>query len=434
MKTFSYWVAAFVAGTMMLSSCSGNGSGEAPETPEDHEVSGTDVNEGEVPAESPYTALRLTPAQEETRKASNDFAVSLMGDVMAMQQGESTVLSPFSLYTTLSMVANGDDGETRDRILETLGFGNGEAGLAMLNDFSSFMTGRLADLDTRAYALVSNSVWIGRSLRVLPSFTDALSRWYGAEARVLPDLKGDAARQTINEWCAEKTRGMVPEFLLQNLGDSTVMAVVNATYFRGMWADGFDRRATEKAVFHNLDGSGTRVDMMKRKVRGARYARTDAAAIVGLDYGNGNFRMTCVLPDGDIRDYVKGMTGSTLEAEISKTVEAKCMVRMPKFDVGSRQDITELLARRGLGCMMNPGFNAISPDGRLKVSKLLQEARVSTDEGGTTGAAVTMAEFAATGTGEEPQDPEVTLDRPFLFVIEETSTGTILFIGAVTRL
>lgn len=420
-----------MAGAVVLSSCSGNGSGEAPETPENTEVSETEVSETEVPAESPYTALRLTPAQEETRKANNDFAVSLMGDVMAMQQGESTVLSPFSLYTALSMVANGDDGATRDRILEALGLGKGEGGLAMLNDFSSYMTGRLAELDTRAYALVSNSVWIGRSLRVLPSFTDALSRWYGAEARVLPDLKGDAVRQAINEWCAEKTRGMVPEFLRQNLGDSTVMAVVNATYFRGLWADGFDRRATEKAVFHNLDGSETRVDMMKRKVRGSRYARTDAASIVGLDYGNGNFRMTCVLPDGDIRDYVKGMTGSTLEADLDKAVETVFRVRMPKFDVGSRQDITELLERRGLGCMMNPGFNAISPDGRLAVSKLLQEARVSTDEGGTTGAVVSMAEIP--GTGFHYGEPEVTLDRPFLFVIEETSTGTILFIGAVTK-
>lgn len=412
----------------MLSSCSSGSISETPDVPETPEI-----NETEVPAESPYTALRLTAAQEETRKANNDFAVSLMGDVMAMQQGESTVLSPFSLYTALSMVANGDDGATRDRILESLGFGKGEAGLAMLNDFSSFMTGRLAELDTRAYALVSNSVWIGRNLRVLPSFTDALERWYGAEARTLPDLNGDAARRAINEWCSEKTRGMVPEFLRRNLSDAD-MAVVNATYFRGMWADGFDKRGTEKAVFHNLDGSKVRVDMMKRRVAGTRYARTDAASIVGLDYGNGNFRMTCVLPDGDIRDYVKGMTGSTLESELDKAVETKCMVRMPKFDVGSRQDITELLERRGLGCMMNPGFNAISPDGRLEVSKILQEARVSTDEGGTTGAVVTMAEIPGTSAGQELKDPEVTFDRPFLFVIEETSTGTILFIGAVTQL
>ncbi len=110
---------------------------------------------------------------------------------------------------------------------------------------------------------------------------------------------------------------------------------------------------------------------------------------------------------------------------------------MPKFDIGSNQDITRLLKSKGLDYMFDYGFNAIASDGSLlKVTQVLQETRVSTDEGGTLGAAVTMMGIDAALNPDAPEfkPVEITLDRPFLFMIEETSTGTILFIGAVTKL
>lgn len=254
MKLMNYYcmLGAAMACAMAFSSCSGSDDSETPDNP---------VVEGELPAEVPYTDLQLTGTQREAMQASNEFAVSLMKDVMEMQGGESTVVSPFSLYTALSMVANGDKGTTRDRILEALGFGKGEAGLEQLNDFNSFMTRNLPTLDSRAYALVSNSVWLNNSMRVLEPFSESLEKWYGARVASLPDLHSDAARHQINEWCADKTRGMTPEFLKENLkGD---MALINATYFAGIWTEGFRKEATAKATFTNQDGTRTPVDMMR---------------------------------------------------------------------------------------------------------------------------------------------------------------------------
>ena len=425
MKLMNYYcmLGAAMACAMAFSSCSGSDDSETPDNP---------VVEGELPAEVPYTDLQLTGTQREAMQASNEFAVSLMKDVMEMQGGESTVVSPFSLYTALSMVANGDKGTTRDRILEALGFGKGEAGLEQLNDFNSFMTRNLPTLDSRAYALVSNSVWLNNSMRVLEPFSESLEKWYGARVASLPDLHSDAARHQINEWCADKTRGMIPEFLKENLkGD---MALINATYFAGIWTEGFRKEATAKATFTNQDGTRTQVDMMRQRFGRALYARTDDATVLGLPYGNGNFRMMCVLPDGDISEYAAGMTEASLRNEFAKAVKTPCVAAMPKFDIGSRQKLMELLKRKGLECLENPGLDAISPDGNLHVADVLQEARVSSDEGGTTGAAVTKIEMDMSSSGTEPKFPEVTLDRPFMFLIEETSTGTILFMGAVTKL
>lgn len=118
MKTMNLY---FILGTatalaLSLASCSSDKNQNDPE-----------VITEEVPEAVPYTMLQLTPAQNQARLAGNEFAVSLMKDAMELNDGQSTVLAPFSLYTTLAMVANGDNGTTRDKILETMGFTNGEA-------------------------------------------------------------------------------------------------------------------------------------------------------------------------------------------------------------------------------------------------------------------------------------------------------------------
>ncbi len=425
MKTMNRYfiLGAATAVALSLASCSSDKNQNDPE-----------VITEEVPEAVPYTTLQLTPAQNQARLAGNEFAVSLMKDAMELNDGQSTVLAPFSLYTTLAMVANGDNGTTRDKILETMGFTNGEAGVAQLNDFSAFMIENLPHLDSRAYALVANSLWIHGEMNVREDFTHNLNKWYNAEVKTLPDLHNDAAKNQINEWCASNTNGKIPSFLKQNLTGK--MAVINATYFYGIWASGFDKDATAQASFHNLDGTESRVDMMSQSLDNSLYGKTADATIIGIPYGNGNFRMICVLPEGDINEYVSRMTHASLMKGIAQATNSRCIVKMPKFDIGSRQQLLDVLAKKGLACMTNQGFNAIIPNENLAMAQLLQEARVSTDEGGTAGAAVTMAELDLMSPDPDGamKKPEVNLDRPFLFIIEETSTVTIFFLGAVTRL
>ncbi len=430
----------FVAtATMMFGFCAcGNDSPDI--NPNDNKGGETVIPNGDaddIPEPKAYTTLNLTSSQEAAKQANNDFAVSLMKDVMEMQNGESTVISPFSLYSTLSMSANGDTGKTRDQILRVLGFDTGIAGLEGLNDFNSLLISQLPQLDSRAYALVSNSMWFGNNTQLLPDFISAVTRWYGADVKSLLTLNDDNARQLINQWCSEKTKGLIPEFLKNNL--DCQLALLNATYFRGMWTNGFNKDNTSKAPFTNIDGTTAQVDLMSGDASEYLYAKNDVAEIVGLPYGNGNFRMMCILPNRgyDITAYTERMTAASLSQDFANTKETKCIVRMPKFDIGSNQDITRLLKSKGLDYMFDYGFNAIASDGSLlKVTQVLQETRVSTDEGGTLGAAVTMMGIDSALNPDAPEfkPVEITLDRPFLFMIEETSTGTILFIGAVFKL
>ncbi len=442
MKRLKFWMlSASVMGMFAFASC-GNDTPDAPDGTQD-DKSGVEVTppedkpgENELPAPKEYTALKLTASQEAAKEANNDFAVAMMKDVMEMQNGESTVISPFSLYTVLSMVANGDNGETRDEMLRALGFEPGQAGLDKLNDFNSMLMTQLPQLDSWAYALVSNSMWVGNNMQLLPTFTSLLDKWYAAEAYSLPTLCNENARNLINAWCSEKTKGLIPEFLKENL--VATLAIINATYFKGIWSEGFEKNNTKKANFTNLDGTTSEVDMMKNIMEQTKYVKTADAEIVGIPYGNGNFRMVCILPSqgSDVNTYAGRMTAALLKDNIAKMETTKCRLRMPKFDVSSNQDITGLLAKKGLARMFSAGFNAISMSGQpLPMSMILQEARVSTDEFGTVGAATTIATWVGLDPDAEVKEPvAVTLDRPFLFLIEETSTGTILFMGAVTKL
>lgn len=434
-------LSASVMGMFAFASCgndtpdapniTGGGNHETEVKPEDK----PGENEDELPAPKDYTALKLTASQEAAKQANNDFAVALIKDVMEMQKGESTVISPFSLYSVLSMAANGDNGETRDEMLRALGFEPGQAGLDQLNDFNSMLMTQLPQLDSWAYALVSNSMWVGNNMQLLPTFTSMLDKWYAAEAYSLPTLCNENARNLINAWCSEKTKGLIPEFLKENL--VATLAIINATYFKGIWSEGFEKNNTKKANFTNLDGTTSEVDMMKNIMEQTKYVKTADAEIVGIPYGNGNFRMVCILPSqgSDVNTYAGRMTATQLQADFAKAEDTKCCLQMPKFDVSSSQDITNLVAKKGLARMFSTGFNAISMSGQpLPMSMILQEARVSTDESGTVGAATTIAAWYGIDlNGEVKESVNVTLDRPFLFVIEETSTGTILFMGAVTK-
>lgn len=441
MKRLKFWMlSASVMGMFAFASC-GNDTPDAPDGTQD-DKSSVEVTppedkpgENELPAPKEYTALKLTASQEAAKEANNDFAVAMMKDVMEMQNGESTVISPFSLYTVLSMVANGDNGETRDEMLRALGFEPGQAGLDKLNDFNSMLMTQLPQLDSWAYALVSNSMWVGNNMQLLPTFTSMLDKWYAAEAYSLPTLCNENARNLINAWCSEKTKGLIPEFLKENL--LVNLAVINATYFKGIWTQTFHKEETKKEQFTNIDGTKVQVDMMRGGVEHGKYLKTSDAEIFAVPYGNGNFRMMCILPaeGSNVNAYVGRMSGASLQADFASAKSAKCIVRMPKFDVDTYQDITKIMAKHGLGRMFSPGFNAMTVNGNpLPVSVILQESRVYADEDGTYGASVTFSGFYGHDLNTQYPDPiEITLDRPFLFVIEETSTGTILFMGAVTK-
>lgn len=421
MKHLTYIALAF--GSLFLYSChdSDMDKGE-PDIPD------RDLSE-EVPPPHDYTGLILTPEQQKAREANNGFAVNLFKDVVAASGSENALTSAFSLNAALTMAANGDDGVTRDQIVSYLGY-ESDNGLRDANSFISYMAENLGTVDSRAYALVSNSVWTSPGVTLKSGFSNALTEWFDAESSQI-DLGSKEGMAAINQWCERKTNGMIKDFLKEPI--SAMLAIVNATYFKGMWETPFEKELTHSADFRNLDGTISKVKMMAG-LKSAGYAELSDAQVLSLDYGNGNFRMRCVLPQNgtDFNTFVSTMTPAVIESMFAAAQPEMCIVNMPKFNLSSRNDLDEILIKEGLTGLASPGFNNMV-EGSDILARVIQQTTVSTEEGGTEGATVTMV-VGDTSSDPGISYPEITLDRPFIFIIDESSTGTILFMGAVTKL
>lgn len=421
MKHLTYITLAF--GSLFLFSChdSGTNKGE-PDIPD------RDLSE-EIPPYHDYTRLILTPEQQKAREANNGFAVNLFKDVVAASGLENALTSPFSLNAALTMAANGDDGVTRDQIVSYLGY-DSDNGLRDANSFISYMAENLGSVDTRAYALVSNSVWTSTGVTLKSGFSNALAEWFDAESSQT-DLGSKEGMDAINQWCERKTNGMIKDFLKEPI--YAMLAIVNATYFKGMWESPFEKELTRSADFRNLDGSISKVNMMAG-LKSVAYAELSDAQVLSLNYGNGNFRMRCILPrEGtDFNSFVSTMTPAEIESKFAAAKPELCIVNMPKFNLSSRNDLDEILIKEGLTGLTSPGFNNMV-EGSDIIARVIQQTTVSTEEGGTEGAAVTMV-IGDTSSDPGISYPEITLDRPFIFIIDESSTGTILFMGSVARL
>lgn len=414
---------------MLMAACGNDNDTPAPK-PDDNPQE-TEVTE-QIPDEIPYTRIQLSESQKEMKDASNEFAFKLFKSVSESE--DNTAFSPYSLFACLSMAANGDNGECRDLILNALGVGEGPEALASLNSFNALMARMMPTADSRAFMLSANSVWINDGMRrqVNPGFISVVTNDCSAYVEYADFNDAAGAMNLINKWSADHTNGLIPQILDKPLtGD---MALLNASYFKGWWTKPFNKKAIDKLPFYNLNGSIAKVDML-RDTREVLHAYGNGMRVMALPYGNGNFRMIFAMPDNkaDFNSFMQQATYAAVREALGKGRTYNAAIRFPKFNLSNNLDLLEVLRNNGLAPLVDNGLDNIFLNGmKAAVSNALQKSAVSTDETGTVGAAVTDIELTASMTGAEKIE-EFYFDRPFIFFIEETSTGTVLFIGKVTK-
>ena len=282
--------------------------------------------------ETPYTQISMSDATRAVVAPSNDFALDLFRLAAAVNRG-NIVISPISISNVLSMVANADSGESRDEILFAVGLPAGQQGLDILNEYNRLMLSTLPTLDGKTICNIANSVWTEFPLNRI--FAENMVQYLGAELfRQSP--RGENGRQAINKWVSTETSGIIPEFLKNPIDAS--WALVNASYFKGIWANPFDREETTGMTFHNLDLSETRTPFMYVNADFS-YNSFDDFEIVSLPYGNGNFCMEVILPaEGKFADVMGTLTAETLEAARREARSCDIVLRLPKFESGFATD------------------------------------------------------------------------------------------------
>ena len=375
--------------------------------------------------------IELTLKQSEVVASANQFAFDLFRPVaVGEERGTNIMISPFSITSALSMTLNGAAGETFNAVRSTLRYD--VQSLEEINDTYRRLATEMVPVDERVIIEIANSVWAENNFQVKKEFMDALKDWYLAEARNF-DVTDPRSVDLINGWIEEKTHDRIQNMLL-SLDRDLVMLLINAVYFNGKWKHQFDSKNTTERPFYITPGNPVQVLVMYQKQKFAM-SRTEKMTLVELPYGQGNYSMVVALPDEGIApaEIVTGLDAGKWEdwMESLSYGPTEVEIYMPKFKYEYKRRLNDDLISLGMGPAFAPGiadFSRIS-DEEIFISFVLHQTFIENKEEGTEAAAATVIGFTRTSLPPEPE--VIDINRPFLYFIRETTTGTIVFMGLV---
>ena len=384
---------------------------------------------GPAPAAINELPRQLTGAEQKLIAGSNAFAFDLLRQINTSGRAGNVFVSPLSASMALGMTLNGADGSTWTAMHSTLRLGD-LARTDVNEGYKSLIT-LLRGLDKSTEFRIANSIWYEKTFPFHASFVSESKSFFDAHVQGL-DFSNPASVDVINSWVNEATSKKIPK-IIDGIDDN-VMFLINAIYFKGAWKNAFDKSKTVNAPFYSLDGSTADVPLMTQSEGTRTFFGEDYAAF-DLPYGNTAFSMTVVLPDKgvDINAFTENLSESRWAAIDEGMRETGYDIYLPRFKLTWEKKLSPDLKDLGMGIAFTEGmadFTRMSPSGRqLVISEVIQKTFVEVNEEGTEAAAATSVGIMPTSL-----PPSIRVDRPFVFAIRERLSGTILFIGKVTRL
>jgi serpin B len=395
--------------------------------------SGDDGNDSLPPALLTALPRALSAPEQLVITADNQLGFDLLRRARTAAPDSNALLSPLSAGMALGMVLNGAAGSTLDSMRLALQLG--ATPVADINAGYRSLIDLLAGLDHTTNFSIANSIWVDTGFPVLSSFLGAASTNFDAAARML-DLQAPAAVGTINDWVSAQTNGKIPT-IINSVPSDEVMYVINAIYFKGKWRLGFDPTNTQSASFTTSDGMMQNVPTMSLSGKLA-HATTPDAELVEMPYGNGAYAMTIVLPTGGhtLGDLVNTIDASTFAGWLARMDEEDVRLTLPRFQFQYARELQDDLSALGMGRAFSDidadfaGIATPVPGKPLFITNVTQKTFVNVNEEGTEAAAVTSVGIARAASSAT----HIEVNRPFLFVLRERLSGTIFFVGQVTRI
>jgi len=379
-----------------------------------------------APAEITELPRQLTGAEAQLLNATNAFGFDLLREIVTSAPDSSHFISPLSASMALGMTMNGAAGTTFDEMRNTLRFGT----LSQTDINTSYrgLIDLLGELDPHVSFGIANSIWHLPELTPLPQFVADVTGSFDATIQAI-DFADPGAAATINAWVEERTRGRIDEIVPDPIPGDVVAYLINAIHFKGEWTYRFDPAQTQAGPFHLADGRTVSVPFMQRQ-GGFLLAGTSQYRLVEVPYGGQAFAMTILLPNEGVRldHLVTAMTQSEWAAATAglAPAPANTPLFLPRFTMEWERSLKETLASLGMPTAFTAqaDFTSMFGESGIFITEVLQKTFVQVNEEGTEAAAATSVEMGRTSAPEP-----VRIDRPFLFVLRERLSGTILFIG-----
>ncbi|MCK5000924.1 MAG: hypothetical protein KAS23_15385 [Anaerohalosphaera sp.] len=368
---------------------------------------------------------------ESVVQGNSKFAFDLYAKLAADKKLDGNMFfSPYSISTALGMTWAGTRGDTETKFADTMHYP-----LPQVRQHSVFAILE-KQLNTgganSGYQLsVANSLWgqIGEPFR--KDFLELTNKYYGAGIRELDFTSSESAekaRQIINGWVEKKTKDKIKELIAEGLVDDAILVLTNAIYFKGDWNIQFDKKNTKDRPFNISPDEKAQVQMMYLK-DDFKYWGDKQLQVIELPYKGEHLSMIVLLPkeiDG-IDKLEKQLTVDNLNGWLGNLRKQEVSILLPKFKITwGTIELVNILKEMGLP--LKGDYTGISDDAKLYISNILHKAFVAVDEKGTEAAAATAVVMKRTSMG-----PVFRADRPFVFMIRDNRSGSLLFMGRVTN-
>lgn len=377
--------------------------------------------------------IELRGSEAEMVKSDQQFAIEFFANVFneeAAELDKNFMISPLSLSMALAMTWNGADGETKavmQKVLKLDGYTDQE-----VNEYYEKLREALLKTDPSTKLAIANSIWTNKNIKIKDDFIRLNNEYFNSTVESV-DFSDANSVKLMNKWAADNTNNLITH-VLDKTNPNALMYLMNALYFKGIWTSEFNPRNTSSKPFYSEDGQTKNVDMMHQK-SSFNYNENQTMQIVELPYGNQAFSMIVLLPkEGNkLADVTQELQNSNSWGNlVSGLRSTQVDLYLPKFKTEYSRVLNDVLEKMGMGIAFEPGAADFSrmTDADAFISFVEQFTYINTDEVGTEAAAVTVVGIEPTSY-QPDRTATFNANRPFIYIIRENSTGSILFMGAV---
>jgi len=399
-------------------------------------------------------SVKVNAAEEENMdrriivEGNNKFALELFAKLQSTKG--NLFFSPYSISTALAMTYAGARNQTESQMAEVLHFpvnvnqstDSSSKSLPDRQQFASTFGNIVKDMNKRgqkgAYKLtVANALWGQKDYGFLEEFLKLIESSYDGRLNEVDFITAtETARKTINAWVEKKTNDKIKDLISPGVLDSmTRLVLTNAIYFKGNWARQFKKDRTQDAPFILADGKKIEVAMMNQKAEFG-YMKTDTFQALELPYVDDELSMVILLPKkiDALDEFEKTLTTDNLMQWLADIHKCEVVVFVPKFKMTSQFSLADVLKSMGMkdAFSSDADFSGINGKRDLFISAVIHKAFVEVNEEGTEAAAATGVVMRLTSVGPATI-PVFRADHPFLFLIRDNLSGSILFIGRVAN-
>ncbi len=362
--------------------------------------------------------------------STNEMGWSLLKKLEEDQQEENIIISPVSISMAVAITTNGAQDDTYQEMKATMNLEDWTT--EQMNAAQQSYLQNVPNLDPQDITFnIANSIWYRQGYNIKDEFISTNQTFYDSEVREI-DFLSPEAKDMINGWVDNQTNGLIEE-IVDQIPANAVMYLINALYFKGAWQQPFNPEQTFAQTFFKEDGSTVNTDFMSHGKITLPYLNGENFQAVDLAYGDSIFSMTVILPDEQVsmNELINSIPSSSTDwIEDFRLDTTPIFFGMPKFKLDYKVKLNDALSDLGMPKAFMPGIASFRniAEAELSIDEAIHKTFIEVNEEGTEGAAVTSISIIETSV---PTIPFVVLDRPFLFLIRENQTGSILFIGKV---